>query len=504
MGDDGRSATLLAGLAKASGDQTLTRQAVSTAIRAGEFPLAISLARGQAPDKLALDARLLLVADALQRGKTRDALLVINERTEEGSGGFLAPLLRAWSIAEGGGDGASALATSSARTSLLAPNVDEQRVYLMFRQGQVKEAKALAMELLAKAGPSGDRMRLAVSEALRRAGDRDGASAALSGLSPGVRAAAGKSAPGIAIDTPARGLAAQLFRLAAALAESDDRALPVTLAQIGRHAAPDSSEGMLLLSLLLERQDKFAAALEMARRIPASDPFSLDAREIIARDLLELDRGAEALAMAKAGVAKRDAGSADWALLGNVHGELDQPAESADAYARGRALAVAAQDPRAWTFSLLRADQLEELGRWDDAKAELKAGLAIAPDEPLLLNFLGYGQLERGEDVVGSEAMIRKALTLRPDDPSITDSLGWALFKRGRTDEAIDALRKAAAADPAQWEIHEHLGDALFTVGRRTEARFAWRAALLTAEKKDKTRIENKLDLGLTTATAAP
>ena len=103
-----------------------------------------------------------------------------------------------------------------------------------------------------------------------------------------------------------------------------------------------------------------------------------------------------------------------------------------------------------------------------------------------------------------AEAMIRKASALRPDDASITDSLGWALYKRGRLPEAIETLRKAAAGDPAQSEIHEHLGDALFASGRRIEARFSWQAALLNAEGKAKSRIEGKLQAGLSPANAAP
>ncbi|MEO5810275.1 MAG: tetratricopeptide repeat protein, partial [Sphingomicrobium sp.] len=131
-------------------------------------------------------------------------------------------------------------------------------------------------------------------------------------------------------------------------------------------------------------------------------------------------------------------------------------------------------------------------------------GLKAAPDEPLLLNYLGYNSVERGENLDAAEAMIRRALALRPDDASITDSLGWALYKRGRLPEAITTLGKAAAGDPGQSEIHEHLGDALFTAGRRMEARFAWRAALVTADDKDKARLQAKLDSGLTPATNAP
>jgi Flp pilus assembly protein TadD len=122
----------------------------------------------------------------------------------------------------------------------------------------------------------------------------------------------------------------------------------------------------------------------------------------------------------------------------------------------------------------------------------------------LLLNFLGYAELERGENLDGAEAMITKASELAPDDASITDSLGWAQLRRGKVDEAISTLQDAAEKDPGQAEIQEHLGDALYRSGRRYEARFAWRAALVTAEDEIAARVKAKLATGLTPANAAP
>ncbi|HEV8406465.1 MAG TPA: tetratricopeptide repeat protein [Sphingomicrobium sp.] len=103
-----------------------------------------------------------------------------------------------------------------------------------------------------------------------------------------------------------------------------------------------------------------------------------------------------------------------------------------------------------------------------------------------------------------AEAMIRKASELAPEDASITDSLGWAQFKRGKTDDAIETLQRAAEKDPDQAEIQEHLGDALYKSGRRYEARFAWHAAMVTAEDKIAVRVKAKLASGLTADNAAP
>ena len=173
----------------------------------------------------------------------------------------------------------------------------------------------------------------------------------------------------------------------------------------------------------------------------------------------------------------------------------------------GRAIALAqAQGLKAelWPLLLLQANALEEADRWPEAKAALQQALALAPDQPLLLNFMGYAKLERGEDLDAAEAMIRKASELAPDDASITDSLGWAQFKRGKIDDAIATLQRAAEKDPDQAEIQEHLGDALYKSGRRYEARFAWNAALITAEDDVAARVKAKLAAGLTPANAAP
>jgi tetratricopeptide (TPR) repeat protein len=190
--------------------------------------------------------------------------------------------------------------------------------------------------------------------------------------------------------------------------------------------------------------------------------------------------------------------------MANVLGDMDRHQEAAVAYSQAISRTKPGENESLWTLYLFRAASLEQADRWPEAKADLEMAMKLEPDNALLLNFLGYGKLERGEDLDAAEAMIRKASALRPDDASITDSLGWALYKRGRLPEAIDTLRKAAAGDPSQSEIHEHLGDALYSSGRRIEARFSWQAALITAKDKAKTRLEGKMESGLTQANAAP
>jgi tetratricopeptide (TPR) repeat protein len=285
----------------------------------------------------------------------------------------------------------------------------------------------------------------------------------------------------------------------------NNRSLPVAMVQVARYADPRNSAGAVLLALLLDGQGRVGEALDVLRTVSDGDALAVQARDTAARILVDEKRFDEALALARAAASERDAGVGDLARLGDVLAGSERFNEAADAYGRAIAFAKAqGLNSELWPLHLLRATALEEADRWPEAKQELQAALALAPDQPLILNFLGYAKLERGEDLDSAEAMIRKASALAPDDASITDSLGWALYKRGRYADAIETLQRAAAKDPGQPEIHEHLGDALYASGRRYEARFAWNAALITAEDEIAARIRLKLDSGLTPATAAP
>ncbi len=506
VGDQARAARLFALLAERDpANRDLSRRAVSTAIEAGDTALALKVAQRLKPAELGLDGRLLLVADLLARGRANDTLNIVNETTKDSDGGFLAPVLRGWAEQQARVDGSARL-ENLAPNSLLAPFAAEQRAAMLLSSKRVAEALPLIDKALEIGGRRAVRVRLAFAAGLARAGQRDRAEALLVGDDPALKALdLNRPQPGIAIDGPAAGFAELLTGLAIGLSRGEDRALPLSLIQVARHAAPQSSEAHLLGALLLEQRGHGAAALAALGRIPADDPFAGNALDAAVRLLLVEKRGPEALALAQRSAAARGASPTDHARLGNVLDELDRHAEAAEAFAHAGALADREGAKDRWTYRLLAAAQFDELKRWPEARAQLELGLKASPDEPLLLNYLGYNSVERGENLDAAEAMIRRALALRPDDASITDSLGWALYKRGRLPEAIATLEKASIADPAQSEINEHLGDALFVAGRRFEARFAWRAALVTAEAAhERARIEAKLGAGLTAATAAP
>lgn len=510
-GDEAKSARLYAMMAKTDpGNLAITRRAMMLALQSGDFPLAVSMAKRIPSDQLGFDGRTILVVDLLRSKRNSEAVALLKQGKTGTETDLFAPLVQAWAETASRNDhGVSSLAALP-RDSMLKPIATLQRAHMLMALGNRAEAaKAVADAVEGKANGY-TRQRIELAAGLQRLGEKDAALATLAGDDgPLVRArsllAAGKDLP-TAVDTPAKGLGELLLSLAADLARGEgDRALPLSLARLATFADPSNPSGTILAALFLDDMGRSEDAIATVRAIPSTDLYYGDALDVEARILSRNGRDQEALARVQGLASAQGAALSDITRLADVLGELDRHEEAAQAYARAIDVAkTSGATESLWSLHLLRASSLEEIDRWPEAKAELTKALAEAPGNPIILNFLGYGKLERGEDLDNAEAMIRKASAMRPDDASITDSLGWALYKRGNLAESIETLRRAAAGDPAQSEIHEHLGDALYKAGRRIEARFSWTAALTTAEGDTKTRLQSKIDSGLNPANAAP
>jgi tetratricopeptide (TPR) repeat protein len=511
-GEHQRSAELLAVLADANtGDLQISRRAMSEALAAGNIELALRLGRRLPLAEMPVDGRLLLAADELRRNRPEVALRYVSEGAkEESSLEFIEPLIKAWAAAERRDlNAASTIIDQIPVAGLLGPYRFENKAFVLLKFRKTAEAEPFARRAIAMAGSRDVRLRLALADGFLAAGDRQRAMAMVEGLgdeagSARQRIAAGKR-NGMAVDHPAEAYGELLLAMSADLSRMNNRSLPIGMVQVARFANPRNSSSAVLLAALLSRQGRAAEALRILDQLPADDPQAAAARDAKVRILVDEERLDEALRIAAASVSTGNATIGDYSRLAEVLAESKRFNEAADAYGRaiGMANAQGLKD-ELWPLHLLRATALEDANRWPEAKQALHSALALAPEQPLILNFLGYAMLERGEQLDVAEAMIRKASALAPDEASITDSLGWALFKRGRLPEAIETLQRAAASDPQQFEIHEHLGDALYASGRRYEARFAWQAALLSAEEDVAPRIRLKIDTGLTPATAAP
>jgi tetratricopeptide (TPR) repeat protein len=507
-GNHAQSAEIYAQLAARSANPSLDRRAIDEAISAGNMDLALRLI-DQSKLSPTVNSRILLVADALKRHRSADAIQYLEASGASSNLRFWEPLVRAWdSVDRRDSAGALAALSKVPRNSAFAPFVDEESAFVLIKLGKTAEAEPYARRAIGGAGSREYRVRLALAGGFAAAGDRDRALAMLDGISgdtSAVRAALDAGGlKSLAIDDSASAFSDQLVALALEMRRSNRSPDDIlNIVQVARYADPQSSSSLVLLGNVLAETGRMEDALAAFRAVPAQDPLQSEALDAEARALTGAKRLNEALALASGAANAPRASSDDFARLGDVYSAMKRYNEAAGAYDQALERIPNATSDQQWPLLLLEASALESANRWPEAKAALGSAMGMAPNEPLVLNFLGYAKLEHGEDLDAAEAMIRKASSLAPDDASITDSLGWALYKRGRLDEAIDVLQKAAIGDPAQAEIQEHLGDALYAAGRRFEARFAWAAALATADDEETARIKSKIEAGLTTATAA-
>jgi Flp pilus assembly protein TadD len=148
---------------------------------------------------------------------------------------------------------------------------------------------------------------------------------------------------------------------------------------------------------------------------------------------------------------------------------------------------IAEQKTPDWRLLYARGVAYERIGRWPEAEADLKAALAQQPDEPELLNYLGYSWIDRDEHLKEAMAMVEKAVASDPRSGAMVDSLGWAYYRLGDYAKAVQKLEEAVELDAGDPEINNHLGDAYWKVGRKDEALFQWRR-VLTLQPDDKTR----------------
>lgn len=151
-----------------------------------------------------------------------------------------------------------------------------------------------------------------------------------------------------------------------------------------------------------------------------------------------------------------------------------------------------------WQLYYARGQAYERSGDWKRAEADLSQALKLRPDEPELLNYLGYAWIDRGERLDEAMGMVEKAVAANPRSGAIVDSLGWAHYRLGDYKKAVEVLEQAVELEAGDPEINNHLGDAYWMVGRKDEAGFQWRRVLtLKPDDKIKADAEKKLANGL-------
>jgi tetratricopeptide (TPR) repeat protein len=299
------------------------------------------------------------------------------------------------------------------------------------------------------------------------------------------------------VDTPQAGVAEALYGLGASIGRRGGEDLALIYLQLALYLEPTHPMALLSLGDLYEDLKKPDLAIKAYDRVPASSPLSRNAEIQSAVDLDSLDRTDEAKKKLDHVISEHPKDTEALLELGNILRGRKDFADCATTY--GKAIDTVAHPEKAnWVMFYFRGICYERSHQWPLAETDMKKALELYPEQPLVLNYLGYSWVDQGVHLDEGMDMIRRAVEQRPDDGYIVDSLGWAYFRTGNYDEAVKNLERAVELKPEDPTINDHLGDAYWRVGRTLEAHFQWSHAKdLNPDPEDLPKIEAKLKDGL-------
>ena len=314
---------------------------------------------------------------------------------------------------------------------------------------------------------------------------------------PALARLAARQKPDALVRNPADGAAEALFGIAASLTEAQSADVSILYLRMALYLRPDLALAEVLLADRFETLKKYDAAITIYREISPESPYYRMAQIQAALNAQRLGRSEDAVAGLRKLVAANPGDTEAWVAIGDIHRATEKYAEAIAAYdSAEKSLIQPAR--RDWPMFYARAMAKERLKRLDDSEKDIEIALKLSPEQPELLNYLGYSWVDRGRRIDEALVMLEKARSLRPYDGYIVDSVGWAYYKLGRYQDAAKTLQAAVLLVPGDPTINDHLGDAFWRTGRRIEARFQWNHAItFSKDEVEKAAIAAKLKTGL-------
>ncbi|MDF0521778.1 tetratricopeptide repeat protein [Bradyrhizobium yuanmingense] len=308
---------------------------------------------------------------------------------------------------------------------------------------------------------------------------------------------AGKKMPPL-VDSAQAGAAEALYGIGATLTRRGGEDLALVYLQLSLYLQPTHPLALLSLADLYESVKRPKMAIKVYERVPANSPLKRNAQIQLAIDLDSADRTDEAIKILK-GVTSEDPKDLEAIMaLGNIERGRKRFGDCGATYSRGIEVLPPGNDKANSVWYYYRGICQERSKQWAKAEADMKKALELQPDQPHVLNYLGYSWIDQGVNLDEGMKMIKRAVEQRPDDGYIVDSLGWAYYRIGNFEEAVKNLERAIDLKPEDPTINDHLGDAYWRVGRTLEAKFQWSHARdLKPEPEELPKIEAKIANGL-------
>jgi tetratricopeptide (TPR) repeat protein len=488
-------------------DQELLTFAFFYAASAGDVDSAATLAEklvATAPDDRA--ARLTLAVEALKREDYKTARSEIGKSAKGPFTSFTVTLVDGWAAA-GLGDGSTAasdLASLHAVQGADALATFNEAMLAEFL-GQNELADTLYRKELDAAGPSA-RVIDAYGRFLERHGRANDA-AALYKKAPnepaygpvveaGLKRIAAGEKPAALVTHAEDGAAEALYGIAASLNDDNDREVSILYLRLALFLEPRLDLADLVLGDKLEALAKYDDAIAVFRSVDKNSSYARLAAIEIAIDEMRLKQTDQAIADLKALCAAYPDYVDAWTSLGDAYNGTKDYASAEKAYSS--AITASGEGKADWTLYFARAVVEQSADNWDVAETDLQTALKLSPNQPQVLNYLGYTWVDQHRNIGEALAMLEKARALAPQDGYIIDSVGWAYYRLGRYGDAAKTLEDAVLLVPGDPTINDHLGDAYWMEGKKLDARFQWSHALaFGAEDGEKTKIEMKLQVGL-------
>ena len=321
-------------------------------------------------------------------------------------------------------------------------------------------------------------------------------------LDPGMknlrdRLVAGEVIPFDIARSALEGEAEAFLSLAAALSGDAEDEITLIYARIADYLRPGNADAILLSGDILTRQKQFDLATAAFNRVAADSPAFVQAEMGRADALSRAGKKDAALEVMQQLAERHPEAPVVLVTLGDLYRNQERYLDAIVAYDQAIA-GLGEPSAKHWVVYYTRGIAHERTGNMQQAEADMRLALKLNPDQPQVLNYLGYSFVDANRNLDEALTMIEKAVAALPDDGYIIDSLGWALYRLGRTEEALAPMEHAVELEAVDPILNDHLGDVYWAVGRKLEAEFQWHRALsFKPTAKDEARIRRKLELGL-------
>ncbi|MBT3534468.1 MAG: tetratricopeptide repeat protein [Rhodospirillaceae bacterium] len=512
--DSGRAANFYdVALAANPENQALLHQTMVLMLAEGRMEEAIRLAKRRVAKRSdAAMARLILAAEALRGNDLGSARDHMAQTKRKNYMSLLQPMLMAW--IDAGDDkyenAIEALEQLGDR-KVFAPFQHYHTAMVSDFAGHDGPAQAAFVATLKGNAPRATRVSLNYGGFLSRSGREKEALALFDGIlarnpnNPVISRAHEKLQNGDPlwppITTAAQGVAEAFLSAGFAISGSRGGETARIYSQLALYLRPDLDAARMLLAEVLENEERFEDAIATYEMVPEGSAYYWNARIRIASNMTNLDRIDETVVLLRKMASERPDDTSALLTVARVLRSQDRFEETIATYGKifERILSHAKElKKQHWILLYERGVAYERAKQWPAAEADFLKALELRPEEPRVLNYLGYSWIDQGVHLDRARGMIEKAVSKRPNDGYVVDSLGWVFYRLGRYEEAVKHLERAVELRPQDPIINDHLGDAYWRAGRKLEARFQWSHAIdLGAEEKSIPEIMAKQANGL-------